>query len=299
MTVPSFTLNDGNKIPAVGYGVGTKWGKFKSKETVSPAVVAAVTTAIDSGFIHIDGAESYGTEQEIGQAIRDSGLPRSKFFITTKVLPNIGNPEKALETSLNNLGLDYIDLYLIHAPFVTVEELGISLEDAWKALESLQKAGKTKSIGVSNFSPADLDRILAIATTKPAVNQIEFSPYLQNQTPGIYKYAQEHGILLTAYSPLGPIIAKTKDENAPLTPVLDALAKKYNRSPAQIVLRWTYQNNVLPITTSEKVERVKEALAIFDFELSAEDLEQITKVGSTYTFRQYWGHKFETKNSSL
>lgn len=296
--VPFFTLNDGHKIPAVGYGTGTKWGK-KGATELDEGVISAVSTSIEAGFVHIDGAESYGTEEEIGITVSKSGLKRDQFFITTKVLPHIADPAKALDTSLEKLGLDYVDLYLIHAPFVTKEDNGITLEDAWLGLEKLQAAGKAKSIGVSNFRVQDLERILKVGKVVPAVNQVEFSAYLQNQSPGIYQFSKKHGILLTAYSPLGPVTAAAKFPDAPLTPVLEKLAAKYNKSTAQITLRWTYQVGVLPITTSAKKERVKQSLDIFDFELTDAEVEEIGNVGAGFTFRQYWGHKFDSKNSRL
>lgn len=301
--VPTFTLNTGATIPAIGYGTGTKWAHTKkagSSDALDQKVLSAVQTAIsDSGFTHIDGAQFYETEPEIAAAIKNAGLARSDLFITTKVFTRIGDPVKALNDSLAKLGTDYVDLYLIHVPFVSEEKQGISLENAWKALEQLHKEGKAKAIGVSNFSIEDLERIEKIATVKPAVNQIEFNPYLQNQTPGIFKYAQEKGILLQAFSPLGPLTAAAKDDSAPLTPVLEKLAEKYSKTPAQILLRWVHQQNVVIITTSEKQSRQKEALDIFDFELSKEDLDEISDVGAKYTFRQFWNDKYTSSNSRL
>lgn len=287
MSIPTFTLNDGNKIPAVGYGTGTKWFKRDgSTPDVDEKTVEALVTAIKNGYTHLDTAEVYNTEPEVGEAIKRAGVPRSELYITTKVLPHISDPEKALNDSLKKLGIDYVDLYLIHAPFVTKEKQGITLEEAWAKLESFVKAGKVKSIGVSNFQVADLERILKVATIKPAAHQIEYNAYLQNQTPNIVKFTQDNGILVEAYSPLGPVLVK--DDSAPLTPVLKKIGEKYGKSPAQVELRWTYQNNVLPVTTSANSDRQKEALDIFDFELTKEEVEEISTVGSKYTYRQYW-----------
>lgn len=295
MTVPTFTLTNGVKIPAVGYGTGTKWFKKVDSGELDEKVVDAVALAISNGYTHIDGAEVYNTEPEIGAAIKKSGVDRKKLFITTKVLPHIANPEKALNDSLSKLGVDYVDLYLIHAPFVTEKDNGISLEAAWAKLEEFYAAGKVKAIGISNFPVESIEKILKVAKVKPQVHQIEYNAYLQNQTPGVVKFSQDHGILVEAYSPLGPIIVK--DEAAPLTPVLKKLGEKYKKTPAQIELRWTYQNGVLPITTSANSERQKEPLGIFDFELTKEEVKEITTVGVTYTFRQYWKPQFEYKNS--
>lgn len=296
MAVPSFTLNNGVKVPAVGYGTGTKWFKGPNSTEIDEKVVDAVALALKNGYTHIDGAEVYGTEPEIGAAIKKSGVDRKALFITTKIWPHIKNPEKALDDSLAKLGLDYVDLYLIHSPFITEEKNGITLEAAWQKLEEFYNAGKVKAIGISNYSIADVERILKIAKVKPAVHQIEYNAYLQNQTPGIVKFSQDHGILVEAYSPLGPVTIKEQD--APLAPVLKKLAEKYNKSPAQIELRWTYQNGVLPLTTSQDAGRQRESLEIFDFELTKDEIEEISKVGSTYTYRQYWKPEYgEFKNS--
>lgn len=307
-SIPTFKLNTKLLIPAIGYGTGTKWAIGKRQGSVQGLdenVVSAVQTALtSSGFNFIDGAEFYNTEAEIGQAIKASGIARSDLFITTKVYLNIRNAAQALATSLTKLGLDYVDLYLIHTPFLTKEKNGIELEDAWKEMEKLYKLGKAKSIGVSNFSVDNLERIAAVSTIIPAVNQIEFNPYLQNQTPGIYKYAQEKGILLQAYSPLGPLTVNENEVDASggrpqLAPVLDRLAKHYNKSKAQILLRWVYQNNVSPITTSAHSARQKEALDIFDFELEKEHLELISDVGAKFTKRKFMVDQYKTANLRL
>ncbi|VVT54919.1 uncharacterized protein SAPINGB_P004328 [Magnusiomyces paraingens] len=296
-SIPTFKLNNGITIPAVGYGTGTKWFKSSNLDELDEKVVDAVALAISNGYTHIDTAEVYNTEGEVAAAIKKAGVPREKLYITTKVLPKIGNPEAALADSLKKLGIDYIDLYLIHAPFVTEEKHGISLEDAWAKLEKFQEEGKVKTIGVSNFAIADLERILKVAKIKPAVNQIEYNAYLQNQTPGIVKFSQDHGILVEAYSPLGPVIAK--DEKAPLKPVLEKIATKYKKTPAQVELRWTYQNGVLPITTSADSGRQTQSLEIFDFELTDDEVQEIRDVGLTYTFRQYWKPEYGKYENKL
>lgn len=297
MPIPSFVLNNGVKVPAVGYGTGTKWYKGPGASSLDPKVVDAVSTALKNGYTHIDGAEVYGTEPEIGEAIKKSGIKREDLFITTKVFPFISNPEKALHDSLTALGVDYVDLYLIHAPFLAKHN--ITVEEAWKKLEGFYKDGKVKAIGVSNFAVADLEKVLKVAKVKPAVHQIEYNAYLQNQTPGIVEFSKANDILVSAYSPLAPATFKGH-EKAPLYPVLKKLAEKYHKSVAQVELRWVYQTGVLPITTSQSAERQKESLEIFDFELSKSEVEEITKVGATFHHRQYWTEEYGSyKGSSL
>lgn len=297
MSIPSFTLNNGVKIPAVGYGVGTKWFKSDGSAPIDVKIVDALSEALRNGFSHIDGAEVYNTEPEIGLAVKKSGVAREDLFITTKILPHISNPDKALKDSLSKLGTDYVDLYLIHAPFVSKEKQGISLEEAWQKLEEFYNAGVVKAIGVSNFAVADLERILKIAKVKPAVHQIEYNAYLQNQTPDIVKFSQDNGILVQAYSSLGPVTVQ--DEKAPLKSVLKRIADKYKKTPAQVELRWVYQNGVLPLTTSQSSNRQKQALDIFDFELSQDEVDEITKVGLSYTYRQYWKPQYGKFKNSL
>ncbi|ODQ67297.1 putative NADPH-dependent alpha-keto amide reductase [Nadsonia fulvescens var. elongata DSM 6958] len=304
MAIPTFKLSNGVEIPAIGFGTGTKWFKRSndnqtSDEQVDTQTVAALTTALGNGITHIDGAEVYGTEPEIGTALKEylasptnpSATTREQLFVTTKVLPHIKDVNKALNNSLSKLGLEYVDLYLIHSPFISEDnpEQGISLEDAWRAVERAYTQGKVRAIGVSNFTVEDLKRILAIATIKPQVHQIEFNAYLQNQTPGIVAFSQSEDILVEAYSPLAPV---AQGKGGPLDQVLANLAKKYNKSVGQITLRWVYQNGILPITTSAHSERQKEALDIFSFELSQDEVDEVARVGSQKTFRQYWIPQF-------
>ncbi|RLV93109.1 hypothetical protein JA1_002736 [Spathaspora sp. JA1] len=289
----AFKLSNGNTIPAIGYGVGTKWFKAGRNE-VDHDVIKALEVAIKLGFTHIDGAEIYNTNVEIGTALVNSGVDRKNIFITDKYFAgdanftsrsHHSNPYEALKADLKELKLDYVDLYLLHSSYITKETHGFSLVEAWKYLEKLKDEGLTTNIGVSNFTVEDLKAILdSKPKYKPEVNQIEFSAYLQDQTPGIVQYSQEQGILVQAYGPLGPI---TKGQGGPLDPVLEKLSKKYGKTPSQILLRWVIQRGVLPLTTSGKEDRIKSFVDVFNFELTNQEVEEITTVGKQKTVRQF------------
>lgn len=278
--VPDFTLQNGVKVPAIGFGTGTKWKK--TGDDLDWNVIDAIGSAYKSGFHHFDSAEVYNTENELGEAISD--LDRGSLFITTKLRPRLGTDIKPhFLSSLERLGVDYVDLYLLHAPF-----FGVDVVSQWKELENLYDAGLVKSIGVSNHRVSDLQAILEVARIKPAVNEIEYHPYLQNQSPHIVEFCEKNGILVTAYSPLTPI-TKAKGKG-PLDPLLERLAVKYEKEQGQILLRWIYENNILPITTSSKIDRDLQALDIFGFELEPPDHDDITETGSKFHYRQAdWG----------
>lgn len=278
MTVPVFTLSNGQKIPALSFGSGTQ---LKNRGDV----IKLVSDALKFGYTHIDCAEIYGSEALVCEAIKQSGLKREDLYITTKVFRYLDDPVGSLNESLKRLGTNYVDLFLIHTPY-PAEEQGTTIEAAWKGLEQVYKEGKVKSIGVSNFRVDHLERILEIAEVKPVVNQIEFSAYLQNQTPGIYEFCQKHGILIEAYSPMAVFHPDAK--SGPLLPFLDELSKKYNKTPSQIVFRWVYQaKGVLSITSTVSEARSKEALESYDFELEEADAKKITELGASFDFRRF------------
>ncbi|KAK6462844.1 aldose reductase [Scheffersomyces coipomensis] len=290
-----FKLSNGLTIPAVSYGTGTKWFKFGQNE-IDTTLVDTLVKAIDLGFTHIDGAEIYNTDLEIGEAIKKSGIKREDLYVTDKYFAGDStftkgkhskeaNPYEALKASLKRFKLDYVDLYLLHTPYISKESHGFDLVEAWKYLEQLVDEGLTKSIGVSNFSISDIETILkSNPKHNPVVNQIEYSAYLQNQTPNIVKFAKENGILIEAYGPLGPI---TKGKGGPLDPIIESLSKKYGKTDGQILLRWVLETGVLPITTSGKEERIKSFLEIFDFELTPEEVKEISDAGSKKVVRQF------------
>jgi diketogulonate reductase-like aldo/keto reductase len=251
-------------IPQLGLGV---WQIRRG-----PTCEAAVLAALEAGYRHIDTASLYGNEESVGAAIRSSGIAREKIFVTTKLWnSDHGNPERALDASLHKLKFDHVDLYLIHYP---VRER----RQSWPRLEALRAKGKAYSIGVSNFTIRHLKELLASAETVPAVNQVEFHPYLYQKD--LLDFCAANGIVLEAYSPL------TKGERL-RDPKLAEVAKRYSsaerepggssrrpeaKSPAQILIRWALQHGVAVIPKSANRERIFENANVFDFEISAEDM---------------------------
>ncbi|ETT47466.1 2,5-didehydrogluconate reductase [Paenibacillus sp. FSL H8-237] len=257
------TLNDGVTMPWLGLGV------YKTKD--GEEVIHAVKTAVELGYRSIDTAAGYNNEEGVGQAIRDCGVARDELFITTKVRnPDQGYEStlKAFEDSRRKLGLDYLDLYLIHWPVAG------KYRETWKALIHLQKEGLIKSIGVSNFQVHHLKDIIEDTGVVPVVNQVEFHPLLTQRE--LLKYANEQGIQLEAWSPL-------MQGNLDL-PLLKELAEKYGKTPAQIVLRWDLQQGVITIPKSVHADRIKENAGFFDFTLSDEDVKAIEGLNKDHRF---------------
>jgi methylglyoxal/glyoxal reductase len=251
------TLHNGVQMPWLGLGV------FKVQE--GEEVISSVKMAIDYGYRSIDTAALYGNEEGVGQAIRESNVAREDLFITTKVWNSDQGYESTLaafEQSINKLGLEYLDLYLIHWP---VPSKG-KYKETWKALEKLYKGGKVRAIGVSNFQVSHLEDLLTDCEVKPMVNQVEYHPRLTQK--GLHEYCKKNQIQLEAWSPLmqGQLIGD---------PILAEIGEKYGKSVAQVILRWDLQNEVVTIPKSVKLERMKENAEIFDFELSLEDMEKI------------------------
>ena len=257
-----YQLNNGNKIPAIGFGT------YKAQEDEG---IAAVKKAIETGYRLIDTAAKYENEEAVGKAIKQSGIAREELMITTKLWrENLGyeSTKKAFETSLAKLDLDYIDLYLIHWPAnaKNYENWQKANNDSWRAMEELVKEGKIKNIGVSNFWPEHLEPLLEAAEIKPVINQIEFHPgYWQ---PELTRYCKEKNILVEAWSPLARGKVFESEE-------IKAIAKKYNKSVAQICLRWILEHNALVIPKSSTPERIEDNFDIFDFQLNAEDIKTI------------------------
>lgn len=263
MDVPSYTLNDGHRIPAVGLG---------TYQIRGGQGIDQILTAIQDGYRLLDTSTNYDSEGIVGEAIRRSGIPRADFFVTTKLPGKYHHYEDALmmiQESLCRMGLDYFDLYLIHWP---LPKRGLYVE-AWKALVAAQKMGLIRSVGVSNFEPEHLDKIIEETGVTPAVNQIEIHPYWVQER--MVQENKERGILTEAWSPLGRGSDALREE------VIQTLAKKYEKEPAQIILRWHYQRGVLPIPKSRNLIHQRENLTIFDFELTQEEIKQINQLNRT------------------
>lgn len=260
MNIPSYTLNDGHRIPAIGLGTYQIRGGQGLDQ---------ILTAIQDGYRLLDTSTNYDSEGVVGEAIRRSGIPRSEFFVTTKLPGKYHHYDDALmmiQESLYRMGLDYFDLYLIHWPLPKRGLYG----EAWKALVAAQKLGLIRSIGVSNFEPEHLDKIIKETGVTPAVNQIEIHPYWVQER--MVEENKARGILTEAWSPLGRGNAALQEQ------VIQSLAEKYGKKPAQIILRWHHQRNILPIPKSRNLVHQRENLTTFDFDLTPDELNQINQL---------------------
>lgn len=291
LTIPSLKLNDGKKIPMLGYGTGTAWYKMGDESKTDQAIIDAVKIATKLGYTHLDGAEMYKTESELGTAIQESGVAREKLFVTTKVNTNINDIAGAIKTSLKKLQLDYVDLYLIHQPWFANSDA--DLQKSWADMEAIQQSGLAKSIGVSNYLPNHLAAVLKTAKVVPACNQIEFHPYLQRE--GLLEFHKQHGIATTAY---GPLTAATKAKPGPLDDYVARLSKKYAVSENEIYLRWCIDQDIVPITTSAKEQRLSDYLRVAAFKLTPVEIKEINELGKKKHFRGFWQNKFDDEDPS-
>ena len=262
-------LADGNSIPLLGLGV---W-----QIPNGPACVNAVRWALELGYRHIDTAQAYGNEESVGQALRENGISRDEVFVTTKFNPAHSDPVAEAEASLRRLGVDYVDLYIVHSP-----KGGPTW--AWPGMEGARELGYARSIGVSNFSVADLEEVLAAAHVPPTVNQVQFSPYEYRRA--LLDACAQNGVVLEAYSPLG-----TGRHLASGT--VTRIAQRLGRTPAQVLVRWCIQREIPVIPKSTHRERIAENGQVFDFELTDDDmarLDELDLTGGTdlAVERQWW-----------
>ncbi|MRK02285.1 aldo/keto reductase [Aeromicrobium sp. S22] len=258
MTVPNIALNNGVEIPQLGFGVF----QIDPSETKD-----ATLTALEVGYRHIDTAEMYGNEKEVGEAIRESGIPRDEIFVTSKLNNGFHAPDdaiKAFEGTLEALGLDKIDLFLIHWPLPGID---VDFVDTWKTLEGFYRDGRARSIGVSNFQPTHLRRVIQEGEIVPAVNQIEVHPYLTQDE--VRAVNTEHGVATEAWSPIAQGLVLNN-------PVVTGLANDKGKTPAQVVLRWHVQRGDIIFPKSVTRSRVEENFDIFDFELTDGEMGTIS-----------------------
>jgi diketogulonate reductase-like aldo/keto reductase len=259
------SLADGNQLPLLGLGV---W-----QVPNGPECVNAVRWALEFGYRHIDTAQAYGNEESVGQALQQSGVPREEIFLTTKFFPRHRDPAAEAERSLERLGVDQVDLYIVHWP------QGGPIW-AWPGMERARELGYTRSIGVSNFDADELEQVSSAGSVVPAVNQVQFSPFEDRRA--LLEACEERGVVLEAYSPLGT--GRHLDE-----PVVRQIADATGRTPAQVLLRWCVQRDIPVIPKSTHRERIEENGQIFDFTLSDEDmaaLDALDQTGGTSRARE-------------
>jgi diketogulonate reductase-like aldo/keto reductase len=258
-------LADGNEIPMLGFGV---WQVPDGAECED-----AVRWALEAGYRHIDTAQAYGNERSVGRAIRDSGVPREDVFITTKFHPGRKDPAAEAQRSLERLGVDTLDLYIIHWP-----QGGPTW--AWEGMQRAREEGYARSIGVSNFSVDDIDAVLAVADAPPTVNQVQFSPFEYRRR--LLDACEQRGVAIEAYSPLGT--GRHLDDE-----VVGRIAQRLGRTPAQVLVRWSIQYELIVLPKSTHRERIEENAQIFDFSLSDEDmaaLDALDQTGATDAARE-------------
>jgi 2,5-diketo-D-gluconate reductase A len=251
-------LADGHDIPVLALGV---W-----QVPNGPECVNAVRWALELGYRHIDTAQAYGNEESVGRALRESGVPRDEVFVTTKFYPGAKDPAAEIEGSRKRLGVDVVDLYIIHWP-----QRGATW--AWPGMERAHQNGHARSIGVSNFSRAEIDEVLAVSTIPPVVNQIQLSPFEYRRA--LIDAGNERGIVTEAYSPLGTGRHLSNK-------VVRGLASRVGRTPAQVLLRWAVQHDLVVLPKSTHRERIAENAQIFDFSLSPEDMAQLDGLDRTH-----------------
>ena len=253
-------LADGNEIPLLGLGV---WQVPEGDECEQ-----AVRWALEAGYRHVDTAQAYGNERSVGRALRDSGIPREDVFLTTKFYPGARDPEAEAQRSLERLGVDSVDLYIIHWP-----QGGPTW--AWEGIQRARERGYARSIGISNFGASDLDAVLGVALVPPVVNQVQFSPFEFRR--GLLEACARHDVAVEAYSPLGTGRHLKNRQVA-------AIAERLGRTPAQVLIRWSLQRGVIVLPKSTHRERIEQNAQVFDFELSADDmavLDGLDRTGGT------------------
>lgn len=268
VTIPRLTLNTGAEIPQLGYGTLRVQPSRDASDENMELTARVVREALQAGYRHIDTAQAYGTERGVGKAIAEAGIPREELYITSKLANANHRPDDlrpSFEQTITDLGVDQLDLFLIHWPLPTLYDG--DYVSTWKTLTELVAEGHLRSAGVSNFQPAHLDRIIAETGLAPAVNQFEIHPYFSNDAA--VDASRRHGIAVEAHSPLG-------HNGKPLAdPTVIEIGERHGKSPAQVVLRWHMQHGYIAIPKSARPERMAENLAIFDFELDEDEVRAL------------------------
>ena len=266
--IPKITLNDGAAIPQLGYGTLALQPDRDVTDENTKLAAKTVSEALQAGYRHIDTAQAYGTEPGVGKAIANSGLAREEIYITSKLANANHSPDdikRFVDQTMTHLGIDQVDLFLVHWPLPTLYEGDYVA--TWKVVTELVSDGRARSVGVSNFQPAHLERIIAETGIKPAVNQVELHPYFANTA--VIEACAQHGIAAEAHSPLGHNNAELGDAT------IQQIATAHNRSLAQVILRWHMQHGHIAIPKSARPERMAENLNVFDFELAPEQMTAI------------------------
>ncbi|KAJ3210487.1 hypothetical protein HDU67_005252 [Dinochytrium kinnereticum] len=304
--ITTVTFSNGQIVPSVAYGTGTKWfagikGNDKTLEELNPDLVNSILEALRAGFRHIDTAEMYGTELEVGAALtqffKETGLKRTDVYITTKVYYHIDDIPKALDSSLARLGPSvegYVDLYLIHSPFWDKSKQ--SFEGAWKLMEECLDSGKVKAIGTSNYRVQDFEEIFKFARIKPVCNQIEYNPYLQN--PSLKTFSDANGITTAAYAPLGPLTHHA--QNGTLQSTADSInaTRRSKGLPelthSQLLLLWSLNQGAIAVTTTSKKERMLEFLDVQNggASVDAGEVALVTSNTEALELRRFWAKEF-------
>ncbi|KAJ6597076.1 NADP-dependent oxidoreductase domain-containing protein [Mycena vulgaris] len=290
MSIPTIKLNDGTEVPSVAYGTGTA--------LFGQDCANSIKLAIDCGFTHLDGAQAYGNEASLGAGIKAAGKTRSELYIVTKLKSPLGAAQvkASLVESLQKLGVDFVDLFLIHSPRPLAPEDG-TLPELWQAMEAVHAEGLAKSIGVSNFTVQDLKAILPGAKIIPSVNQIEMHPYIWKAAEPIVKYGRENGNITPAsYGGLTPLV---RAAGGPVDEVLPAIVERLSKisgkpvTAAQVLGKWVLQKGAIVVTTSSKEERIKEYLQTSKVpDLTAEEIEAIDVAGAKLHKRVFMRHVF-------
>ncbi|POS72395.1 aldehyde reductase 1 [Diaporthe helianthi] len=276
--LPSLKLNDGYEIPTIAYGLGTK--NYKRGDDFDQDIVDVTLKALS---------------EELGAAIKSSGIAREKLFVTTKATVKPDKPiEENFSASLKKLDLDYVDLYLIHSPFFAGGDAKV-LQAKWAEMEAIRSSGRARSIGVSNYIQEDLDAVLETANIKPAINQIEYHPYLQHITDGgktsLLDYHRERGIAVSGYAGLTAI---TKAAPGPVDGAYARLANKYNVTEGDVALRWTLDQGVVAITTSSREDRLRGYVGkLPSFQLTPDEVKEISDLGLKKHFRGFWRDQYD------